>query len=393
MSLIMIIKRKICIVTGTRAEYGLLYSLMKEIVVDPSLQLNIIASCMHLSPEFGLTYKEIEADGFEIDAKVEMLLSSDTPVGIAKSMGLGIIGFSDALERLKPDIMVVLGDRFETLAAAQTAMVLSIPIAHIHGGEISEGAFDESIRHAITKLSQWHFVAAESYRRRVIQLGENPSNVFNFGAIGLDHLHRMDWLNRIELEKLLEFRLQAPLLLVTYHPETLGSKNPMETMNELLSAIEEFQDSTVIFTYPNADTGGRALMHRINEWVSLNNERAKAFSSLGQQKYLSLMREADVIIGNSSSAIIEAPAIKKGTVNIGDRQKGRLKASSVIDSTAQRNDIIAAIRLALSRDFCQKLPQTESLYGEGNVGFKIKEKLKHIELHVQKPFYNIEFGI
>lgn len=387
-----IMKRKICVVTGTRAEYGLLSNLMKEIANESSLQLNLIATCMHLSPEFGLTYQQIEADGFEIDAKIEMLLSSDTPVGIAKSMGLGMIGFADALQRLDPDILVILGDRFEMLAVAQTAMVARIPIAHIHGGETSEGAIDDSIRHAITKMAQWHFVAAEPYRKRVVQLGEAPERVFNFGAPGLDYLLHMDWLDRSALEHMLDIRLNSPLLLVTYHPETLNYKNPVDVMNELLYALEEQPDSTVIFTYPNADSGGRALIERINAWVSINSGRAKAFSSLGQQRYLSLMREADVVIGNSSSALIEAPALKKATINIGNRQKGRLKASSVIDSVGERREITEAIRFALSGQFLNALSRTKSLYGEGNVGFKIKEVLKCVELNVQKSFYNIEYG-
>jgi len=384
--------RKIMVVTGTRAEYGLLSSLMKEVSSDSDLQLNIIATGMHLSPEFGFTYREIEKDGFKIDAKVEMLLSSDTHTGIAKSMGLGVIGFADALERLKPDILVVLGDRFEILAAAQVALIACIPIAHIHGGELSEGACDDSIRHAVTKMAQWHFVAAESYRKRVIQLGEAPARVFNFGAIGLDHLPQMKWLAREELEKLFDIQLGSPLFLVTYHPETLSHQDPLSSMNELFYALDEFPNATVIFTFPNADAGGRVLIKRINEWISLNKERAKSFISLGQQRYLSLMREADVVLGNSSSGLIETPALKKATVNIGDRQKGRLKASSVIDATVQRDEIIKAIKYALSEQFCKKLPDTKSLYGQGNVGFKIKEVLKSVELSIQKSFHNIEYG-
>ena len=382
--------RKICIVTGTRAEYGLLYWLMKEIGADPDLQLQLTATGMHLSPEFGLTYQQIEADGFTIDAKVEMLLSSDSPMGIAKSIGLGVIGFADALDRLKPDILVVLGDRFEILAAAQAAMVAQIPIAHIHGGETTEGAFDESIRHAITKMAQWHFVAAESYRKRVIQLGETSDRVFSFGAPGLDHLQRLEWMDGPSLEKSLEIKLDPPIFLVTYHPATLSQREPIAAMDELLAALDEFSQATIILTYPNADTGGRALIEQLDQWVTTNKHRAKAFVSLGQKRYLSLMREADVIIGNSSSGLTEAPALKKATVNIGDRQKGRLKASSVLDAEENKIAIVAAINKALSADFRADLSMTESLYGSGNVSHRVKNTLKTVTLQTQKAFFDIE---
>ena len=385
-------KRKICVVTGTRAEYGLLYWLMKEVGADPDLQLQIIATGMHLSPEFGLTYQQIEADGFIIDAKVEMLLSSDSPMGIAKSMGLGVIGFADALNRLKPDILVVLGDRFEILAAAQTAMVARIPIAHIHGGETTEGAFDESIRHAITKMAQWHFVAAESYRKRVIQLGETVDRVSNFGAPGLDHLQRLDWMDRLSLEKSLAIKLDLPVFLVTYHPATLSQRKPIVVMNELLAALDEFPQASIIFTYPNADTGGRALIERLDQWVATNRRHAKAFVSLGQQRYLSLMREADAVIGNSSSGLIEAPALKKATINIGDRQKGRLRASSIIDAAENKNAIVAAINKALSADFRADLQATKSLYGSGDVSRRIKDTLKAVAIGTQKAFFDIQHG-
>ena len=386
-------KRKICIVTGTRAEYGLLYWLMKEIADDNELHLQIIATGMHLSPEFGLTYEQVETDGFTIDAKVEMLLSSDTTVGISKSIGLGVIGFADALERLKPDILVLLGDRFEILAAAQAAMVARIPIAHIHGGETTEGAFDEQIRHAITKFAQWHFVAAEPYRQRVIQLGESPDRVFNFGSPGLDHLQYMNWLNRPALEQSLDLELRSPLFLVTYHPVTLDKQSPSIPMRELLMALDSFPNATVILTYPNADTGGRILIEEIERWVSQNQHRAKAFVSLGQQRYLSLMGEADVIIGNSSSGLTEAPALKKATVNVGDRQKGRLKAKSVIDTPERSQDIVKGIYQALSKEFQSMLPSVESLYGKGNVSQQIKEKLKFVPLQTQKTFFDILYKL
>jgi UDP-N-acetylglucosamine 2-epimerase (non-hydrolysing)/GDP/UDP-N,N'-diacetylbacillosamine 2-epimerase (hydrolysing) len=389
-------RRKVCIVTGSRADYGLFFWLMrgiggvKGVGGDPDLQLQVIATGMHLSPEFGLTYRQIEEDDFQIDAKVEMLLSGDTPVAIAKSIGLGVIGFAEALESLKPDILVLLGDRFEILAAAQSALILRIPIAHIHGGETSEGVYDESIRHAITKMAQWHFVAAEPYRKRVEQMGEPPERIFNYGAPGLDRIARLQWLSRQELEAALEVRLGAPFFLVVYHPVTLAEEKPEALMAEVLAALEQFPQATVIFTYPNADTGGRALMTSIDRFVAQHRGQAWAFASLGQQRYLSLMRECDVVIGNSSSGLIETPVLKKATVNIGDRQKGRLKATSVIDSAENREAIARAIRTALSEEFRRRLPDTVSLYGEADASLKIQAKLKSVVLGVRKSFFDIE---
>ena len=311
-------------------------------------------------------------------------------MGIAKSIGVGVIGFADALDRLQPDILVVLGDRVEILAAVQAAMVARIPIAHIHGGERSEGAYDEGVRHAVTKMAQWHFVAADAYRRRVIQLGESPDRVFNFGAPGLDHLQCLEWMDRPSLEKSLEVNLGSPVFLVTYHPATLGQRKPVAAMNELLAALEDFPEATIIFTYPNADAGGRVLIEGLDQWVAANKCRARAFVSLGQQRYLSLMRESDVILGNSSSALIEAPVLKRASVNIGDRQNGRLKASSVIDASEESKSIIAAINKALSEEFRARLPSTKSLYGSGEVSRRIKGTLKAGALQTQKVFFDIE---
>ncbi|OCZ92310.1 UDP-N-acetyl-D-glucosamine 2-epimerase, UDP-hydrolysing [Achromobacter xylosoxidans] len=381
--------RKICVVTGSRAEYGLMRSLLGAIAADPALTLQIVATGMHLSPEFGMTYRSIEEDGFRIDAKVEMLLSADSAVAVTKSLGLGVIGFADAFDRLAPDIVVVLGDRFEILAAAQAAMLACIPIAHIHGGETSEGAFDEGIRHAITKMAQWHFTAAEPYRRRVVQLGEAPDRVFNVGAPGLDILATAKWMGRDELATSLDMELGKPLFVVTYHPVTLESRSPRDAMMQLLGALEAFPQATIVFTYPNADTGGRVLIDCIDQFVARNRSRAKAFVSLGQLRYLSLMREANVVIGNSSSGLTEAPAMKRATVNIGNRQNGRLKASSVIDATDDQASIIDAIEQALSAEFVSRLPATHSLYGQGDAAAAIVSILRSATLSVQKAFFDI----
>lgn len=382
-------RRRIAVVSGSRADYGLLRSLLFAIHSDDTLILQLIVTGMHLAPEFGLTYREIEADGLPIAARVEMLVSSDTATGIAKSMGLGLIGFADTFQSLAPDLLVVLGDRFEILAAAQAALVQRIPMAHIHGGETSEGAFDESIRHALTKMAQWHFVAAEPYRQRVIQMGEAPKHVFNFGAPGLDQLDAITWLDRPALARSLGIADGSPLLLVTYHPTTLDGRDPVLAMDELCAAIARFEDAVVVFTYPNADTGGRALIDAVDRFVGQAPERRHAFASLGQQRYLSLMRVADVVVGNSSSGLIEAPALHRATVNLGVRQKGRLRAPSVIDTAEDRDGIERALRHALSADFQRRLSDLDSPYGRGRVGTRIRDTLRQVQLDVQKSFFDI----
>jgi UDP-hydrolysing UDP-N-acetyl-D-glucosamine 2-epimerase len=386
-------KRKICIVTGTRAEYGLLYRLMKEIQGDSDLKLQIIATGMHLSPEFGLTYQMIEEDCFQIDEKVEMLLSSDTPVGITKSVGLGVIGFADALDRLQPDILVVLGDRFEILAAAQAAMIARIPIAHIHGGETTEGAIDEAIRHAITKMSHFHFTAADPYRRRVIQLGETPKRVMNYGAPGLDNLKKMKLLNRASFEKAIDFQIGKLSFLVTYHPVTLSNAAPEKSFNELLNAIDQFPEATIVFTKANADAAGRTINRSIDKYVEKNPVRATVFTSMGQLLYLSAIKNADVIIGNSSSGIVEVPVFQKPTVNIGQRQRGRLKADSIIDCEEKKEAIVAAIKKGLSSEFKDILRDTKNPYGQGNASLKIKNFLKKVSLRniLMKNFYDVSY--
>jgi UDP-hydrolysing UDP-N-acetyl-D-glucosamine 2-epimerase len=385
-------RRKICVVTGTRADYGLLRELMRQVAANQALALQIAVTGMHLAPEFGLTVNQIEADGLPVDEKVEMLLSSDTVAGVGKSMGLGTIGFADALQRLDPDILVVLGDRFEILAAAMAALVARIPIAHIHGGETTEGAFDESIRHALTKMAQWHFVAAEPYRKRVVQLGESPDRVFVSGAPGLDGLSRATLMDRAALAASLGIPLGELLFLVTYHPATRGDRNPEAAQAELLAALDAFPQASVILTLPNADPAGRGLAQQALAWCRANSGRAAGVPSLGQQRYLSAMALADITIGNSSSGLIETPALKRATVNIGPRQQGRLKASSVIDAREDRDDIVRAIRQALSPEFRQTLPDTVSLYGQGNASSMIAATLASVPLGEAKSFFDIAHG-
>jgi len=329
------------------------------------LELQLVATGMHLSPEFGLTYRQIEADGFTIDRKVEMLLSSDTPVGVAKAVGLGVIGFADVLDDLRPDLLLLLGDRFELLAAATAALVARIPIGHLHGGEVTEGAFDEAIRHSITKMAHLHFVAAEPYRRRVIQLGEQPASVFTVGGLGIDNVLKLDLLSREELEDALEFTFGSRNLLVTFHPVTLEKDASAAQMSELLAALHALEGTQLVITLPNADTEGRALIRLIEEFVK-THPNAKAFTSLGQLRYLSCIRHVDGVVGNSSSGLIEVPAFRKGTINIGDRQKGRLRASSVIDCEPTAASITAAIQRLYSAEFQQRLSHVVNPYGEGH---------------------------
>lgn len=387
-------KRRIAVVTGGRAEYGLLYWLLRAIDRDPDLELQLIVTGMHLVPEFGLTVQRIESDGFKIAAKVEMLLASDTAVGMAKSLGLGIIGYTEHLACLQPDLIVLLGDRYEMLAAAQAALILRIPMAHLHGGELSEGALDDAFRHAITKFSHWHFVAAETYRQRVIQLGESPERVFTVGALGLDHLTHTPLLDRVQLKKQLNLTLQAQNFLITYHPATLGNQSPQQALAALFSALDHFPNALSIFTRSNADTMGRIINHEIEQYVASHPQRAVLFSELGNLNYLSLMKIADVVIGNSSSGIIEAPALRTATINLGSRQKGRLRADSVIDCPEETEAaILSAIRLALSPAFQAKLQSSDLSipYGGGGACERIQEKLKTLPLEgiLQKSFFDL----
>jgi len=343
-------KMKICVVTGTRAEYGLLRWVMEGIQKSKSLKLQIIATGMHLSQDFGLTYKEIEKDGFIIDKKVDMLVSSDTSQGITKSMGLGMIGFADALEQLDPDLLLVLGDRFEIFSATASAMIKRIPIAHLHGGEATEGLIDEPIRHCVTKMSHIHFVAADEYRSRVIQLGESPDRVHLVGGLGVDSILKTKLMEKKELEKALDFKFGDKNLLITFHPVTLEKETSEKQMKELLKALDKLTDTHFIFTMPNADTEGRILFKIIDNFVK-GNSRSIAYTSLGQQKYISCINQVDGVIGNSSSGLLEVPTFQKGTINIGDRQRGRLKAESIIDCQPREKSIYKAIKKLYSEEF------------------------------------------
>jgi len=385
---------KICVVTGTRAEYGLLYWTIKKLLSDKYFKVQLCVTGMHLSPEFGLTYRQIEDDGFKIDKKIEMILSSDTSVGISKSIGLGIIGFADIFEELKPDIILVLGDRFEIFAAVTAAMIAKIPVAHCHGGEATEGLIDEPIRHSITKMSHLHFTATEEYRNRVIQLGENPENVFNVGALGIENINKLKLHSKEDFEKAIEFTLSELNFLVTFHPVTLEKATAKKQFEDLLAALDNYLNAHIIFTKPNADNDGRVLINKIDTYVQKNPGRAVSFISLGQLNYLSALKHVDLVIGNSSSGLLEVPSFQKATINIGDRQRGRIQAESVINCEADTKAIKSAIEAALSKDFQRKLQTVTSPFGNGNSSVKIIEALKNVSLDniIKKKFYNIQLA-
>ncbi len=378
--------RKICAVTGTRADYGLLKPLLAELKGDPAVTLQVVVTGMHLAPEFGLTYCQVEEDGFTVDGRVESQLSSDTGVGAAKSLGLGVIGMADALAQLSPDLLVVLGDRYETFAAAQAALLLRLPVAHIAGGDTTQGAFDEALRHAITKMAALHFVTNEAARRRVVQLGEDPARVFNFGSPGLDTLRLSKPVTKSELEAALGVKLGAKTLLVTYHPVTLETESVSgyAALLEVLTGLEP--DTSVIFTGANADPEGRALGRLTEAFVAQFPERTLHFTSLGE-RYLQLMRVADVVVGNSSSGLYEAPSFGVPTVNIGDRQRGRPKAESVFDALPDA----PSVRRALAEAFGRGVRPTVNPYGDGHAAPKIKAVLLQADPSalLKKQFYDL----
>lgn len=386
--------KRIGIMTGTRAEYGLLKPLMQEINKDNDLELYLIVSGMHLSPEFGMTYQEIEEDGFEINAKVEMLLSSDSPAGISKSIGLGVIGFADEFQRADLDMLILLGDRYEALSAAICAMVMRIPIAHLHGGELTEGAIDEGIRHSITKMSYLHFTSTEQYRNRVIQLGENPERVFYVGALGVENIKKINLMTKEELERSIHFEIDENTVIVTYHPVTLENNTVEEQFLNLLEVLDRNPKIRMIFTKANADTNGRIVNELIDKYAAQNSERACAFMSLGQKRYLSALKYCRIVIGNSSSGIIEAPSFGKPIINIGDRQKGRICADSVINCGYTQQEIQQAMETALTKEFENKASNCRNPYEKENTAANIisviKDYLLNDKIKLKKGFYDIK---
>lgn len=385
--------KKICIITATRAEYGLLKPLMNKLQESDQFELQIVATGAHLSPEFGLTYRFIESDGFQINDKVEMLLSSDTPTGIVKSMGLAQIGFADIFNRLRPDAIVILGDRYEMLSVASAAAIFTIPIIHLHGGEITEGAYDDAIRHAISKLSAIHFTSTEEYRQRLIQMGELPTHVHNVGAIGLDNIIDLPLMSREELENSLGIVFKKYNYQITFHPETLSDISSEQQFDILLQAIRQQKDSYFIFTKANADTNGRVINQMIDKFVAENNTISSAYSSLGSLRFLSTVKICDAIVGNSSSGIIEAPSLGTATINIGDRQRGRTQANSVVNCKVDLEEILEAFQNITDSTFKKSLKRVQNPYGQGGTSDKIVQALSQADfkdLKIKK-FHNIAF--
>ena len=384
-------KRKICVITGTRAEYGLLYWLMKEIQQDDDLILQIYVTGMHLSEEFGSTYQQIEKDGFIINRKIDISLISDSELDISKSIGLGVIGFADAFNKLRPDLIVVLGDRFEIFSAVSAAMIAKIPVAHLHGGEATEGLIDEPIRHSITKMSHVHFAATDEYRNRIIQLGEHPDRVFNVGGVGIDNINKLKLLSKIDFEKVINFKLGEKNILITFHPVTLEKSTSRIQFKELLDYINELKNTKIIFTKANSDTDGRVINSMIDEYVA-NRDHTIAFKSMGQLNYLSALQFMDAVVGNSSSGLIEAPSFKIGTIDIGDRQKGRMKAKSVITCLPNKVSIDSAFNQLYSKEFKRIINEVVNPYGAGGASKKIIGIIKNINLDniIKKSFYDFK---
>jgi len=387
-------KRKICVYTSSRADYGLLHGVIKEIQATETLQLQILISGMHLSPEFGMTIQEIRADGFEPDETVEMLLSGDTPAAICKSMGLAMIGYGEALQRLKPDMMLLLGDRFETFCMAAAAQVCRVPLAHIHGGETTEGAIDEAFRHSITKMSHMHFVSCEAYRQRIIQLGEAPDRVFNVGALGIENIRRTPLMGRSELAAAIGFNLEKPYFLVTFHPVTLEKDTSEGQFQSLLDALDAFPEFNVIFTKTNADTDGRVINSLIDDYAGRHPDRCLAVTSLGMRRYLSAMKFCAGVIGNSSSGIVEAPTFKIPTVNIGDRQKGRIQATSILNCSPDDGTIRQAIEHALSPAFQESLATVTNPYDRAGTCSTIVKLFEKTDIlgTAKKTFFDVKFS-
>jgi UDP-hydrolysing UDP-N-acetyl-D-glucosamine 2-epimerase len=383
--------RKIAVFTGARAEYGLLYWIIKALNESKEAELQLLVGGMHLSPEFGYTVSQIEADGFSIAERMEFLLSSDSPVAISKSMGLALMGAAEALQRQQPDLLVILGDRFEAMAVAQAAMIARVPIAHLHGGETTEGSIDEAVRHSITKMAHLHFTATEEYRQRVIQLGEHPKRVFNFGAPGIDSIVQLPLLAKEELSDAIGFTLNKPYFLVTYHPETLAADGVAKALSNLLAVLDKYPDHQAVISYPNADTHGRQLIELLKAYQKKNPDRVFLVQSLGQLRYLSVMKHCDAVLGNSSSGIIEAPTFGVPTLNIGDRQKGRLVGDTVVHCQESEEAISAGVAKVMSASFRQHCSQAQNPYGEGNSSERIVERLlaEPLDGILAKSFFNV----
>lgn len=384
--------KRVCIVTGTRAEYGLLKPVIEKVCSAKDMELQLVVTGMHLSPEFGLTYQAIEEDGYPIRCKIEMLLSSDTSVGITKSMGVALIGFADYYDTNKPDIVVVLGDRYEIFVAAAAAMIARIPIAHIHGGESTEGAVDEAIRHSITKMSHIHFTTTEEYRRRVIQLGEPPQSVYNVGALGIENIKTTKLMEKAALEKVLGYQFLSTTIMLTYHPVTLEDATSEEQFRNILDVLDAHKEISVIFTKANSDMNGRIINRMIDNYVRSNSKRCVAYASLGQLRYLSTLQYCDAVVGNSSSGIIEVPSFKIPTVNIGDRQKGRVRAESVIDCGNGKEEIDIALNKALSIEFRNQIGKVVNPYEGYRTTDRIIEVIsKALDdgINIKKKFFDI----
>ncbi|MEM1484896.1 UDP-N-acetylglucosamine 2-epimerase [Oscillospiraceae bacterium PP1C4] len=385
--------KQLCVVTGTRAEYGLLKPLICAILEDAQLQLTLVVTGMHLCPEFGLTYQEIVADGFTIDEKIEILLSSDTTRGMTKSVGLAMLSFAEYFERKRPDMLVVLGDRYEIFACATAAAMAFIPIAHLYGGDTTEGAVDEFLRHSITKMSYLHFVSTDVSKKRVEQLGESPDRVFNYGALGVENILSVPLLSKPMLEKSIEFELNRNYALVTFHPVTMENESAHEQFGQLLTALDRFADLKFIFTKANSDANGRIINAMIDDYVE-SRSNCVAFTSMGMLRYLSAMKYASLVIGNSSSGLYETPSFHIPTINIGDRQRGRLQASSIINCSPVCDDIACAIERGLSPEWVNIAKQTVSPFGSGNTSKRIVAKIEEFllddKIDMKKKFYDLE---
>ncbi|ASV30192.1 UDP-N-acetylglucosamine 2-epimerase [Maribacter cobaltidurans] len=386
--------RNIAVVTGTRAEYGLLKPLIQAINEEKDINLQLLVTGMHLMSEFGNTYQQIEKDGLKIDAKIDDGLEGDNALAISKAVGKATIGFGETYNRLKPDLLVVLGDRSEILAAVTAAIISNIPVAHIHGGETTEGAYDEFIRHAITKMSHLHFASSEVYRKRIIQMGEHPSRVFNVGAIGIDSIKNLKLLNKTEFQTAINYVLKPKNLLITYHPVTLENDTAAYQFKQIIKELDKLDETLLIFTKPNSDKNGKIIVKIIDDFVAQNPHKSISFQSMGQLRYLSALQFVDAVVGNSSSGILEVPYFNIPTINIGDRQKGRLMPLSVICCRPEGKEIALALEKVYDFRFLQLIRNERRVYGEGNATVKILEVLKCLKIDtLKKSFFDINFDI